>query len=185
MDHIPALSDDREHQVRNWQLLCSYCNRATGNQGQGGFRTKMHELRERNVWTRVMLDERLAMITGRRLAESHREAETAAQPFAPVVPSLPSQSTVGGLGLRHRKHTSSKQPGGIAELGSEQGRHWRHCRSQELVGQLPPFSRNPHTPYGATELRTSLAVILILTSLLLACTSEPAPPPQLGNCRAD
>ena len=44
VDHILALSDDGEHQVWNWQLLCSYCNRVEGAQGQGGFRMKMAEL---------------------------------------------------------------------------------------------------------------------------------------------
>ena len=60
------------------------------------------------------------------------------------------------------------------------------------MGQLPPFARNPHTSPEVSELRTSLAVILILTALLLACTSEPASPPPLpGNdagtdsCRDD
>ena len=38
VDHILALSDEGEHQVRNWQLLCPYCNRMKGTQGQGGFR---------------------------------------------------------------------------------------------------------------------------------------------------
>ena len=73
VDHILALSDNGEHQMRNWQLLCSYCNRVKGTQGQGGFRMKMPELREHNVVTGVMLDERLAMLTGRRLAQYHRE----------------------------------------------------------------------------------------------------------------
>ena len=45
VDHILALSDDGEHEVRNWQLLCSYCYRVKGTQGQDGFRMKMPELR--------------------------------------------------------------------------------------------------------------------------------------------
>ena len=50
------------------------------------------------------------------------------------------------------------------------------------MGQFAPFARNPNASHGVTKLRTSLAVILILTALLLACTSEPAnPPPQAGN----
>ena len=72
LDHILALSDDGEHEVRNWQLMCSYCNRVKGTQGQGGFRMKMPELREHNVRTGVMVDEQLAVLTGRRLAQYHR-----------------------------------------------------------------------------------------------------------------
>lgn len=77
VDHILALSDDGEHQVKNWQLLCSYCNRVKGTQGEGGFRMKMPELREHNFRTGVMVDERLAALTGRRLAKHHREVSTA------------------------------------------------------------------------------------------------------------
>ena len=73
VDHILALSDDGEHEVRNWQLLCSYCNRVKGTQGQGGFRMKMLELRGHNARTGVMVDEQLAALTGRRLAQYHRE----------------------------------------------------------------------------------------------------------------
>ena len=73
VDHILALSDDGEHQKRNWQLLCSYCNRVKGTQGQGGFRMKMPELREHNVRAGVMVDQRLAVLTGRRLAQYRRE----------------------------------------------------------------------------------------------------------------
>ena len=72
VDHILALSDDGEHEVRNWQLLCPYCNRVKGTQGQGGFRMKMSELREHNARTGVMVDEGLAALTGRRLAQHHR-----------------------------------------------------------------------------------------------------------------
>ena len=73
VDHILALSDDGEHHVRNWQLLCAYCNRAKGIQGQSGFRMKMPEMREHNLTTGVMVDERLAVLTGRLLAQYHRE----------------------------------------------------------------------------------------------------------------
>ena len=73
-DHILALSDDGEHQVRNWQLLCSYCNRVKGTHGSGGFRMKMAELRAHNAGTGVVVDEREATLTGRRLAQYHREA---------------------------------------------------------------------------------------------------------------
>ena len=67
VDHIVALSDDGEHEVRNLQLLCSYCNRVKGTQGSQGFRMTMVELRAHNVATGVMVDEREAMLTGRRL----------------------------------------------------------------------------------------------------------------------
>ena len=73
LDHILALSDDGEHGVRNWQLLCPCRNRVKGTQGKGGFRMKMPELREHNVRSGVMVDERLAALTGRRLAQHHRE----------------------------------------------------------------------------------------------------------------
>ncbi len=73
VDHILALSDDGEHQVRNWQLLCNYCNRVKGTQGQGGFRMKMPELREHNMSTGVMVDAQQAELTGRRLARYHRD----------------------------------------------------------------------------------------------------------------
>ena len=73
LDHILALSDDGEHEVRNWQLLCSYCNRVKGTQGQDGFRMKMPELREHNTGSGVMMDEQLAMLAGQRLAQYHRE----------------------------------------------------------------------------------------------------------------
>ena len=60
MDHIVALSDDGEHEVRNLQLLCLYCNRVKGMQGSQGFRMKMTELRAHNVGTGVMVGEREA-----------------------------------------------------------------------------------------------------------------------------
>ena len=73
VDHIVALSDDGEHEIRNLQLLCSYCNRIKGTQGSQGFRMKMAELRADNVATGVMVDEGEAMLTGRRLARYHLE----------------------------------------------------------------------------------------------------------------
>ncbi len=73
IDHILALSDDGDHQARNWQLLCGYCNRVKATQGPEGFRMKMTELRAHNVRTGVMVDQREAEITGRRLARYYRE----------------------------------------------------------------------------------------------------------------
>ena len=78
VDHIVALSDDGEHEARNLQLLCSYCNRVKGTQGSHGFRMKMAELRAHNVGTGVMVDEREADLTGRRLAQYHQENGDAA-----------------------------------------------------------------------------------------------------------
>ena len=74
VDHIVALSDDGEHETRNLQLLCPYCNRVKGTQGSHGFRMKMAELRAHNVETGVMVDEREAALTGRRLAQYHLES---------------------------------------------------------------------------------------------------------------
>ena len=62
IDHIVALSDDGEHETRNLQLLCGYCNRVKGTQGSHGFRMKMAELRSHNVGTGVMVDEREAVL---------------------------------------------------------------------------------------------------------------------------
>ncbi len=73
-----ALSDDGEHETRNLQLLCGYCNRVKGTQGSHGFRMKMAELRAHNVGTGVMVNEREAALTGRRLARYHLESEDAA-----------------------------------------------------------------------------------------------------------
>ena len=78
VDHIVALSDDGEDETRNLQLLCPYCNRVKGTQGSHGFRIKMAELRTHNVGTGVMVDEREAMLTGRRLAQYHQENGDAA-----------------------------------------------------------------------------------------------------------
>ena len=77
IDHIVALSDDGEHETRNLQLLCPYCNRVKGTQGSRGFRMKMAELRAHNVGTGVMVDEREATLTGRRLAQYHQESGNA------------------------------------------------------------------------------------------------------------
>ena len=79
VDHIVALSDDGEHEVPNLQLLCPYCNRVKGTQGSQGFRMKMRELRSHNAATGVMVDEREAMLTGRRLAQYHLESGNAAR----------------------------------------------------------------------------------------------------------
>ena len=70
-----ALSDDGEHETRNLQLLCRYCNRV---KGRHGFRMKMAELRAHNVGTGVMVDEREAVLTVRRLARYHLESGNAA-----------------------------------------------------------------------------------------------------------
>ena len=74
VDHIVALGDDGEDETRNLQLLCPYCNRVKGTQGSHGFRMKMAELRAHNVGTGVMVDEREATLTGRRLAQYHLES---------------------------------------------------------------------------------------------------------------
>ena len=71
-DHILALADDGETEVSNLQLLCGYCNRIKGTQGRDGNRLKMAELRAHNAATGVMVDETLAVSTGKRLAGYHR-----------------------------------------------------------------------------------------------------------------
>ena len=68
-----APSDDGEDEVPNMQLLCSCSNRAKATKGSHGFRMKMAELRAPNVAEGMMVDERLAVLTGRRLAQYHRE----------------------------------------------------------------------------------------------------------------
>ena len=78
VDHIVALSDDGEHETCNLQLLCPCCNRVKGTQGSHGFRMNMAELRAHNVGTGVMVDEREAALTGRRLAQYHQESGNAA-----------------------------------------------------------------------------------------------------------
>lgn len=45
--------------------------------GEGGFRMNMGELREHNTRSGVMVDERLAVLTGRLLAQYHRKAASA------------------------------------------------------------------------------------------------------------
>ena len=66
-----------EDEVRNLQLLCSYCNRAKATRGSHGFRMKMAELRAHNIVEGMMVDARLAVLTGRRLSQYHREVATA------------------------------------------------------------------------------------------------------------
>ena len=79
IDHIVALSsDDGEHETHNLQLLCGYCNRVKGTQGSHGFLMKMAELRAHNVETGVMVDEREAVLTSRRLAQYHLDSGNAA-----------------------------------------------------------------------------------------------------------
>ena len=65
MDHILALADDGETEERNLQLLCGYCNRVKGNGDGHGYRLKMAELRSHNARTSVMVDEKLAVLTGK------------------------------------------------------------------------------------------------------------------------
>ena len=72
VDHIVALADDGRMEERNLQLLCCYCNRVKGTRGKDGYRLKMAELRADNVATGVMVDERVAVLTGKRLARYHR-----------------------------------------------------------------------------------------------------------------
>ena len=74
VDHIIALADDGETEVRNLQLLCPYCNRVKGNGDGHGHRLKMAELRAHNAQTGVMVDEQLAVLTGKRLAQHHRSS---------------------------------------------------------------------------------------------------------------
>ena len=68
-----APSDDGKDEVRNLQLLYSCRNRAKATKGSHGFRMKMAELRTHNAAEGMMVDERLAVLTGRRLAQYHRE----------------------------------------------------------------------------------------------------------------
>ena len=74
---VVALADDGKTEQRNLQLLCPYCNRVKGTKGKDGYpprgiRLKMAELRADNLATGVMVDERLAEFTGKRLAQYHR-----------------------------------------------------------------------------------------------------------------
>ncbi|MCY4417035.1 MAG: HNH endonuclease signature motif containing protein, partial [Chloroflexi bacterium] len=75
VDHIVALSDDGMDEVHNLQLLCTYCNRTKATRGSHGFRMKMAELRVHNMAEGMMVDERLAELTGRRLAQYHQEGQ--------------------------------------------------------------------------------------------------------------
>ncbi len=72
VDHIVALADDGRTEERNLQLLCGYCYRVKGTKGKDGYRLKMAELRADNLGTGVMVDEGLAVLTGKRLARYHR-----------------------------------------------------------------------------------------------------------------
>ena len=67
-----ALADDGKTEQRNLQLLCPYCNRVKGTKGKDGYRLKMAELRADNLATGVMVDEKQAVLTGKRLAGYHR-----------------------------------------------------------------------------------------------------------------
>ena len=68
-----AAIDDGKDEVRNLQLLCSCCNRVKATRGSHGFRMKMAELRAHNMAEGMMVDERLEVLTDRRLAQYHRE----------------------------------------------------------------------------------------------------------------
>ena len=70
-----APSDDGEDEVPNLQLLFSCCNLAKATRGSHGFRMKMAELRAHNVAEGMMVDERLAVLTGWRLAQYHQEGD--------------------------------------------------------------------------------------------------------------
>ena len=72
VDHIVALADDGTTEQRNLQLLCSYCNRVKGTKRKDGYRLKMAELRADNVATGMMVDEKLAALTGKRLDYYHQ-----------------------------------------------------------------------------------------------------------------
>ena len=71
-DHIVALADEGKTERRNIQLLCSYCNRVKGNGDGHGHRLKMAELRAHNARTGVMVDEQMAVLTGKLLVQHHR-----------------------------------------------------------------------------------------------------------------
>ena len=79
VDHIVALADDGKTERCNLQLLCAYCNRLKGNGDRHGYRLKMAELRTHNARTGVMVEEKLAVLTGNRLAQHHR-GDSGAQP---------------------------------------------------------------------------------------------------------
>ena len=69
---------------------------------------------------------------------------------------------------------------------------WRRCQFEGLVRQLPPFARNSgllpahrkHKQYalGDRTVRFAAALIWIVATLLIACSSEStSPAPQVGN----
>ena len=69
---------------------------------------------------------------------------------------------------------------------------WRRCQFEELVRQLPPFTRNSgvipahrkHKQYalGDRTVRFASALIWIVAALLIACSSDSTlPAPQIGN----
>ena len=69
---------------------------------------------------------------------------------------------------------------------------WRRCQFEELVRQLPPFTRNSgllpargkHKQYtlGDRTVRFASALIWIVAALLIACSSDSTlPAPQVGN----
>ena len=72
VDYIVAMADDGRTEERNLQLLCGYCRRVKRTKGKFAYRSRMVELRANNVSTGVMIDERPAKLTGKRLASYHR-----------------------------------------------------------------------------------------------------------------
>ena len=70
-DYIVALADDGRTEEKNPKLLCDFCRWAKDAKGRDGYRLKMAELRSGNVATGVMVDEGLAVLTGKRLARYH------------------------------------------------------------------------------------------------------------------
>ena len=68
---VVAVAEEGERKVTNLQPLCGYCNRIKGTQGKGGNPLRA-ELRVHNVATGVMVDEALAVNTGKRLARYRR-----------------------------------------------------------------------------------------------------------------
>ncbi len=71
VDYIVALADDGRTEEKNPKLLCDFCRWAKDAKGRDGYRLKMAELRSGNVATGVMVDEGLAVLTGKRLARYH------------------------------------------------------------------------------------------------------------------
>ena len=70
---------------------------------------------------------------------------------------------------------------------------WRRCQFEELVRQLPPFTRNSgvlpargkHKQYalGDRTMRSATALIWIVAALLIACSSESTSPPLKSGAR--